>query len=363
MAVVNDVAPQQIRVNNPVTGEEIGVLPVVDAEEVAAVVRRARAAQPQWEALGVRERCRLLRAWADRVWADRATLMQIIRRETGKNDSGAFAEIAVIDLITTYYVNSAPRILHAQTRKALFPIIQRARVYFHPHGVVGFITPWNYPYLNGWQDLIPALLAGNSVVVKPSEITPYTSAYCVEKMVEVGIPRDVIQVINGAGETGRALLEEVDCISFTGSTAVGRKIATRAAERLIPFTLELGGKDPLIVLDDADLEAAVYGVLRASLENAGQACISVERIYVEAGIYDAFIARALEVVQQVTLGSGDGYDLCMGCLTNMRELIRTEEHIRDAVEKGAKVLYGGNRRPDLVPCSSSRRSSLMSITL
>ncbi len=340
---------QQISVKNPVTGEQIGELPLMTGEQVEAAVSRAREAQPAWEQRGVKARAKLIRTWGDAVWKDRDPLMQIIRRETGKTDSNAFVEAAVLDNIINYYAREAPRLLRPQRRRALFPVIQRTRVYFRPYGVVGFITPWNYPYLNALGDLIPALIAGNTVMLKPSEITPYTSLYAVEKMYEMGIPREVVQVVTGDGSTGRALVDCVDFISVTGSTATGRKVAQRAAERLIPVSLELGGKDPLIVLNDADLDAAVAGTLRSALENAGQACISVERVYVESGIYERFVERTLETVKQFTVSAAGGFDVCMGCMTNLREVIRAEEHIQDAVEKGARVIYGGKRRPDLGP--------------
>ena len=340
-------AQKQFSVKNPATGEAIGTLPIMGREEVEAVVSRARAAQPAWEGIGVQARAGLLRDWADAVWKDRDHLMQLIRRETGKSDPSAFVEVLVLDNIASYYAKHAPRILKAQNRMPVFPLVHRARVYYRPYGVAGFITPWNYPYFNGLSDLLPALVAGNTVVLKPSEITPYVAMYAVEKMIEVGFPKDVIQIVTGDGSTGAALIDAVDCIHLTGSTATGRKVAQRAAERLIPYSLELGGKDPLIVLNDADLESAVMGTLRSALENAGQACISIERVYVEAGIYEAFLERVLETVRQYTVGAGGGNAICMGCMTNERELLRTEEHIRDAVDKGARVVYGGKRRPDL----------------
>lgn len=338
---------QHITVKNPITGEAIGALPVMDRADVEAVVNRARAAQPAWERTPISLRAKLVRAWADAVWNDRDHAMEVIRRETGKSLSSAFVEVAALDNIANHYAQQGPNMLRRQKRRALFPIVQRARVYFHPHGVAGFITPWNYPHLNALGDLVPALIAGNTVVLKPSEITPYTALYDVELMYKVGIPRDVVQVVTGDGTTGAALVDFVDFISVTGSTATGRKVAKRATERMIPYSLELGGKDPLIVLNDADLDAAAVGTLRSALENAGQACVSVERVYVEAGIYDAFVARIVEEVQQFTMSASDDLAVCMGCMTNERELVRTEEHVRDAVEKGARVLYGGKRRPDL----------------
>jgi aldehyde dehydrogenase (NAD+)/succinate-semialdehyde dehydrogenase/glutarate-semialdehyde dehydrogenase len=336
-----------IRVLSPLTGEPLGTLPQMQRDQIAAVVERARAAQPAWEALGVKARARLLRQWVDLVLRDRATLIEIIRQETGKTESSALVEILALDNIANYYAKHAPRILRSQRRQPLIPLVQRAQVNYYASGVVAFITPWNYPYLNSLCDLLPALVAGNAVVVKPSELAPYAAIYGVEKLIEVGVPRDVVGVVTGDGKAGSTLVDYVDMISVTGSTTTGRSVALRAAERLIPYSLELGGKDPLIVLDDADLDAAVMGTLRAALENAGQACISVERVYVEAGIYDRFVARALELIQQMPVGAESGMATCVGCLTNERELLRTEAHIQNALERGARVLHGGKRRPDL----------------
>lgn len=344
---VAGAAEKQITVKNPITGEAIGTLLVMERAEVEAAVNRARAAQPGWEQTPVRTRAKLLQAWTDAIWNDRDQVMAMIRRETGKSLSSAFVEVAALDNIANHYAQQGAKILRRQKRRALFPVVQRARVYYHPYGVAGFITPWNYPHLNALGDLVAALVAGNTVVLKPSEITPYTALYDVEMMYKVGIPRDVVQVVTGDGTTGAALVDYVDHISVTGSTATGRKVAQRAAERMIPYSLELGGKDPLIVLNDANLDAAAVGTLRSALENAGQACVSVERVYVEAGIYGAFVTRIVEMSEQITLGAADDLAVCMGCMTNEREIARTEEHIRDAVEKGARVLYGGKRRPDL----------------
>jgi acyl-CoA reductase-like NAD-dependent aldehyde dehydrogenase len=340
---------ETIPVTNPITAEVIGQIPVTTPEEVRAVVERARAAQPAWEALGVKERAHLLRQWADLLWDDQKTAMQKVRAETGKNDTGAWLEVLVIENTVSYYTHHAPRLLRPQTRRALLPFIQKARVYYKPYGVAGFITPWNYPLNNAFIDLIPALIAGNTVVLKPSEITPFTSLYAVELMHKAGIPSDVIQVVTGDGRTGAALVDYVDYISFTGSTATGKKIAVRAAERLIPCSLELGGKDPLIILNDADLDMAAAGTLQGALENAGQVCVSLERIYVESGIYDRFIERLKQFADKLTIGASEGFDVHVGSLTNERELLRSEAHVADAVSKGAKVLFGGKRRPDLGP--------------
>ncbi len=338
-----------ITVTNPITSAEIGQIPVMGRDEVQQAAQRARAAQPAWEARGVKERANLLSAWAKLLWDDQKKIMEKIRAETGKNEIGAWLEVVVIDNVTTYYKYRAAQILRPQTRRSLMPGKQTARVYYKPHGVAGFITPWNYPLNNAFLDLVAALIAGNTVLLKPSEITPFTALLVVDYMYQAGIPKDVIQVLTGDGQTGAALVDVVDYISFTGSTATGRKIAVRAAERLIPCSLELGGKDPLIILKDANLELASSGTLIGALENAGQVCISTERVYVENEIYDQYIERIKHYAQQLKVGGDWGLDVHVGSLTNERELLRCEAQVADAVAKGAQVIYGGKRRPDLGP--------------
>lgn len=336
-------------VRNPVTGEIIGSIPITPPEEVAAVIARARVAQRTWGALSVRERGALLRRWADLLWENQEEGMQIIRRETGKPDSGAFLELMALDGVVNYYYHEAPKILKPKARRTLFPFVHFAKVFYKPHGVVGIISPWNYPFLLPFMDLVPALFAGNTIVMKPSEVTPFSAEFGVEMMYRAGIPRDVIQIVHGDGRTGAAVVEDVDYIGFTGSTATGRKVALKAAERLIPYSLELGGKDPSIVLRDAQLDMAAAGLLRGAFENAGQVCISVERAYVEEAIYDRFLERLLYYASLFNFGPGDGMDVHMGSLTNLREVERTEAHIQDALDKGARVIFGGKRRPDLGP--------------
>lgn len=338
-----------LAISNPVTGQPIQEVAVCSPEEVRAAVARARAAQPAWAALGPAERGRRLRRWADAMWAERAHLFSLIRQETGKNDAGAYIEAAVIDATVDLYAANAARWLRPRTRRPLFNIEQTTRVHYHAFGVVGFITPWNYPYLNALIDCIPALIAGNAAVLKPSESTPLIALYAVAAMHRAGIPHDVVQVVTGARETGEALVDYVDMIAVTGSTATGRAVAIRAAERLIPASLELGGKDPLIVLNDADVDLAASGALMGAFENAGQTCVSIERAYVEAGIYEPFLDRLLYYAQQLVVGAGDGFEVHMGSLTHARELARTQAQIEDAVERGARVLTGGRPRPDLGP--------------
>jgi succinate-semialdehyde dehydrogenase / glutarate-semialdehyde dehydrogenase len=339
----------QIDVRNPVSGEVIGSIPVHSEEIVRSAVASARAAQPAWEARGAKERAYIMRAFGDLLWTRRTEAMRLIRQETGKNDTGAFAEVYGITTQAYWLFHNTPRVLRSQRRPALIPLIQYAKVHFKAHGVVGCITPWNYPLYNGFTDLIPALAAGNTVVMKPSELSPFTARFVIDLLHEAGVPKDALQIVTGEGSTGTALIDYVDYVSFTGSTATGRKVAERAAKHLIQYTLELGGKDALLVLDDANLDLAASGTIRSALENCGQACVSTERVYVTAPIYDQYLERIEHYSRQLNIGSGDGFNVDVGSMTNERELKRAEAHVNDAVAKGAKLLSGGKRRPDIGP--------------
>jgi len=340
---------QGIPVENPVTGEVIGTVPQSTTEQVQAAVDSARAAQAAWAARSTNERAAIIKKWAALLWEDQQNAMRVIRDETGKNDTGAFLEIVVTDAYAMYYAQHGPRILKPKRRSPAFPLLQHGRVYYKPHGVVGYITPWNYPFALAFMDIVPALVAGNSIVIKPSEITPYSVLYGVELLHQAGVPKDVAQVVTGDGKVGAALVDIVDYVCFTGSTAVGRKVAMRAAERLIPYSLELGGKDAMIVLADADIELAASYVFIGACENAGQMCISIERVYVEDAIYDHFVERVRHYAGELIVGPGDGFEVHVGSLTNLREIERAERHIEDAVAKGAELISGGKRRPDLGP--------------
>ncbi|XWX03253.1 succinic semialdehyde dehydrogenase [Aggregatilineales bacterium SYSU G02658] len=350
---IQDAAPPQteqkrtIDVHNPITGAVIGQITAADEADVQAAVERARVAQVAWGALDVRERARLMRTWQDKLWARREEIINTIWNEAGKPYGAAFTECVGVDNQLAYYTSRAHRILRPKKRQTLIPFVMRGEVVYKPYGVVGVISAWNYPYFLPMIDSTAALLAGNAVILKASEITPFTSRLAVSIAHEAGIPRDVFQIVEGDGQTGKALVDHVDYVAFTGSTATGRKIAVQAAGRLIPYTLELGGKDPAIVMADADLDMAASRVITGAWENAGQACLSIERVYVEAPIYDAFLQKVLDYAKQFKFdASKHAY---MGTMINQRELERSKQHLEDAVAKGAKVLWGGQPRPDLGP--------------
>jgi len=340
---------QGIPVENPVTGQVIGTVPQSTREDVQAAVEKARAAQVAWGDRTPRDRAHIIQKWVKMLWEDQQNAMRIIREETGKNDTGAFIEIMVTDTLASYYVQHGPRLLKPQRRSPAFPLLQHGRVYYKPHGVVGYITPWNYPLTLAMIDIVPALIAGNTIVIKPSEITPYSVIYAIDLMHQAGVPKDAAIVVTGDGEVGAALVDMVDYVCFTGSTATGRKVAVRAAERLIPYSLELGGKDAMIVLADADIELAASYVFIGACENAGQMCTSIERVYVENAIYDHFVERVRHYAGELTIGPSDGFEVNVGSLTNLREIERAERHIEDAIAKGADLISGGKRRPDLGP--------------
>ncbi len=344
-----DTLPR-FEIRNPVTSQTIGTLPILDADALRAAAARARAAQPAWEALGVKRRALLMRAWIDALWMRDHELVAVLRRETGKTYHDAIGELFSTDVIAIYYAQHAARILRPYRGTPIFPIIQRVDVEYRAHGVVGMIAPWNYPLLNIAFELVAALVAGNAVLVKPSELTPYTALFIIDMLHRVGVPKDVVQIVPGDGTTGAALVDVVDYVHVTGSTATGRKVAMRAAERLIPYSLELGGKAPMIILRDADLDLAATATLVGALQNAGQACVAIERVYVEAPIYEQYLERLRHHAAKLKIGTGgDGYGIHVGSMEHERELLRTERQLADALAKGARLVYGGKRRPDLGP--------------
>ena len=294
-----DAQRQRIAVENPATGETVGYVDDMDAATVAAIVDRARAAQPDWEALGFEGRAAKLRDL--RVWMveNRKRVIDMLVTEGGKTPEDAMlADLWYVCDALGFWGKKAKKYLADERVKTHSPLLlgKRVIVRYRPLGVVGVIGPWNYPLTNTFGDVIPALMAGNSVVMKPSEVTPLTSLLVAEGAAAVGLPEGVLSVATGTGETGAALIDNVDMIMFTGSTRTGKKVMARAAERLIPVSLELGGKDPMIVLGDADLERAANMAVQWAMSNSGQICMAVERVYVEEPVYDEFVASVVEKV-------------------------------------------------------------------
>jgi acyl-CoA reductase-like NAD-dependent aldehyde dehydrogenase len=331
--------PPVLRSTDPSTGKVIGEVASAAPEEVREAVAAARRAQPAWAALTARERARHLGAVRHRIHRDLDAIVETISRENGKPPAEALSHDIVPTLLTLAYLERvAPRALRPQNpaRVLSATLGVTSRIEFRPFGVVGVISPWNYPLFLAFMGVVPALLAGNAVVLKPSEATPGVG----ERMREVlsVLPEGVVQVVQGAGEVGAALVDApCDKLVFIGSTATGRRIAEAAAKHLTPVVMELGGQDAAIVCDDADLDVASSGVLWGAFFNAGQTCASIERVYAVESVADEFTERLLAKLGQVTAGPGGD----IGPLTIQRQLDTVERHVGDAVEKGAKVLHGG----------------------
>lgn len=332
-----------ITVWSPADGRVVDSVPVMDANSIAEIVVDLRVAQRGWEQLPVQARARHLLAFRDWLLDNEFRLARLLQLETGKPWAEANLEIPYIVDAINYYARTAPRLLADRTppRHGLIAATKRQLVVQRPYPVVGVITPWNFPLGLSILDAIPALLAGAAVVVKPSEYTPLTVAAAVEGWKAVEAP-PVLRCVTGGGETGAAVVEHVDYVQFTGSTRTGKAIAHAAAERLIPCGLELGGKDAMIVLDDADMVRAANAAVWGAMANSGQMCTSVERVYVEEGAYEEFIGIVVEKMNALRVGEDDQqfrYDV--GPLATEEQLAIVTAHVDDAMARGARILVGG----------------------
>jgi acyl-CoA reductase-like NAD-dependent aldehyde dehydrogenase len=337
-----------IAVENPATGETIAHVPNRSAEEVAELAARARRAQPGWEALGFDGRAEVMLSLRRWIVANRERVIRAIVDETGKpREDALVAELMLVAEGIKFWSKKGAKYLADERIRSssIFTIGKRMYVRYKPYGLVGVIGPWNYPLSNSFGDCVPALFAGNSVILKPSEVTPLTSLLMEEGMRAAGAPDDVFLVATGDGATGAALVDQVDMVMFTGSTATGRKVMTKAAETLTPASLELGGKDPMIVLRDADLERAANAAVWNGYANGGQICVSVERVYVEEPVYDEFVDKIVEKTRALRQGRpGAPGEIDVGAVTFPPQAAIIEQHVEDAVEKGARVLTGGKLR-------------------
>lgn len=347
---VLDGAREMIAVHAPATGRVLGEVPKGTPDDIREAVRRARKAQEDWFHRTAAERAAPILRFHDLIIERQDEVLDLIQLEAGKARKHAFEEVADTAIVARYYSHSAEDHLAPRRRRGALPGITVAWEHHQPVGVVGIIAPWNYPLSLAVTDAIPALLAGNAVVLKPDRQTPFTALWAVDLLIEAGLPEGLFQVVTGEGSSlGTPLIEECDFLAFTGSTATGRKVARQAAERLIGCSLELGGKNPMIVLADADLEAAVAGAVRGCFSSAGQLCIAIERLYVHETIYHRFLERFIEETKALRLGAGLDYDSDMGCLISADQLAKVDAHVRDAAAKGAHVRTGGKARPDLGP--------------
>jgi acyl-CoA reductase-like NAD-dependent aldehyde dehydrogenase len=340
---------EQVPVVNPATGEAVGQVPSMSADEVETLVARARAAQPVWNSLGFKGRAALMRRFRRWLVRNRERVLDTITAESGKTREDAqLAELVYAADALGFWAKHAEKFLADRKMRPHSPILMGRKVVerHRPYGVVGVIGPWNYPLTNNFGDCIPALMAGNTVVLKPASLTPLTSLLIAEGLAECGLPDDVYLVATGGGsEVGGALIDHADMIMFTGSTEVGKQIMAKASERLTPLSLELGGNDPMIVLEDADLERAANAAVFYSMSNSGQTCISVERAYVHDSVHDDFVARVVAKARGLRQGEPRGPgSVDVGAITYDEQLELLDEHVSDAVEKGAKVRVGGKRR-------------------
>lgn len=339
-----------VTILNPVTRQPVGRVPCHTPEDVVEAVARARQAQPAWAALPFRERARVVIRFHDLILDEREELFDVIQSETGKSRRDAFVELFAVVTEARYYAYHGGRFLRPRRARSAIPLRDRTMVVYRPVGVVGVIGPWNFPFVLSAGDVIPALLAGNGVVFKPASLTPLTALWAAERFRRAGLPDSLLQVVTGPGSAlGNALVDHADYVHFTGSTAVGRKVAERAARNLAPFSMELGGKNALIVLPDANLRHAAQVAIEGAFNNAGQVCLNFERLYVDAKVYDLFLDILVSEVEKLRLGSGRTYECDIGSLISQEQLDTVEAHINDAVAKGAQVLSGGRRRPDLGP--------------
>ena len=355
MAIVEPVAttspdePRRLRLRSVVDLEEIGVIEVQPEAEVRAAVERARKAQPAWAALSVEKRASYLKRVLKILLERQEDVIETVIRETGKTRSEAIPmEIFASCDSLSYYAKRAPKILASETRRlhGVMRFMKKVTVHNVPLGVIGVITPWNGPFILALNPTAQALVAGNAVILKPSEVTPFSAELLAEFFAQAGLPDGVLQVLMGDGETGAALCEAgVDKVTFTGSVATGRKVGEACARQLIPCTLELGGKDPMIVCEDADIESAAAGALAGAYMNTGQYCCGTERVYVVDKIADEFIQ---EVVKRAsTLRQGDKGESDVGAIFWPRQMEIIETHMEDAIAKGARIRVGGRRNPNL----------------
>ena len=335
---------------SPINLAPLGDVPQSTEADVETAFQRARAAQKKWAQTSPAERERLLLTLHDVVLARRSEIADVIVLESGKARKHAFDEVLHVALTARYYGRTLHKHLATGTPGGAFPVLTKVQINRIPKGVVGVISPWNYPFTMALVDGLAAVAAGNAVVIKPDSQTMLTALLGAELLAEAGFDVDLWNVVAGPGsKIGTNIIERADYICFTGSTATGKHIAKQCAERLIGSSLELGGKNPMLILKDADIAKAAEGATRAVYSNAGQLCVSIERLYVADEVYDEFVTAFVARTQALTLGATLAWENDMGSLISQDQVDTAVAHVSDATAKGAKVLAGGNARPDLSP--------------
>lgn len=348
LAVSGDAEMREVLA--PFTAAHLYDLPLASEFDVHSAATRARSVQREWAERPVRDRVRVMRRFHDLVIAKRDQALDLLQWETGKARADALEEVLDIAVVTQYYTRSAPRLLRSRRLRGALPVLVGVEEVRKPVGLVGIIAPWNYPLTLAASDAVPALLAGNGVLLKPDPQTTLIAAWVAEQFLLAGLPDGLLAVLPGEGPTvGPMVIDSVDHVMFTGSTPTGRIVAERCAKRLIGCTLELGGKNAMIIRADADPRKAAETAVRASFANTGQLCISMERIYVNDAVYDEFLAHFVPRVLSLRITSEPGWGGDIGCLISSAHLDRVRSHVDDAVAHGATVLAGGRARPDIGP--------------
>ncbi|KQX59098.1 MULTISPECIES: succinic semialdehyde dehydrogenase [unclassified Streptomyces] len=336
--------------HTPFTGAKLADLPESTPEDVAEAFTRARAAQEAWAATPVKARAAILLRFHDLVLQRQSEVLDLIQLETGKARLHAHEEVQAVAVAARHYGRKAPSYLRPKRHTGVVPTLTKVTELRQPRGVVGQIAPWNYPLELSVGDALPAFVAGNAVVMKPDTETALTALWARDLLIEAGLPAEVFQVVIGEGPVvGPEVVKHADYVSFTGSTRTGREVAQGAAARLVGVTLELGGKNAMLVLKDADIEKAAAGAVRACFSSAGQLCISIERLYVHESIADAFLDRFAARTKAMRLGHSLAYGADMGSLVGERQLETVTKHVEEAVAKGATLVAGGVARPDIGP--------------
>jgi len=334
----------------PYTGEVIHNLPLVGESELESACKRARKAQKIWAALPASQRASVFKRYHDLVFKNQDLLADLIQLENGKSRLYAFEEVADTALVARFVGYHGPAVLRERRVPGVIPILTKTVIQRAPVGLVGMITPWNYPLNLPLGDAAAALMAGNGVILKPASQTSLTALAGYDLMIRAGLPEDLFQIVTGSGaKLAPALIDNVDYIQFTGGNDSGRSVAEQAASRLIGCSLELGGKNPGIVFDDAPFERAVDGIMRGIFGNTGQMCVHLERIYVQSGVYDRFVAALAKRTNAMKMAATFEYTSDIGSLTSPEQLQNVSAHVQDAVEKGATLITGGKHRPEIGP--------------
>lgn len=342
-----DARAEVIQSYAPATGELLGEVPVLGAAEVKRRVAAARRAQEAWGALPVEERCARILRFRDALVERSEELVDLLSRETGKPRQEALVhEVLVSADVATYFAKVAPEVLAPRELPLHLMRHRRSTVRYSPKGVIGVITPWNFPLLMPLRDVVIALTAGNAVVLKPSEVTPLIALKAKEVWDSAGLPEDLFQVVTGMGPTGAALIDAgIQMCVFTGGVSTGRRVAAACGERLIPCVMELGGKAPLLACADADVELTAKGIVFGGFSNSGQVCLSVERVYAHRDVHDRLLERVVELTRALRQGDPAGGPVELGAITFPHQITVAERHIADALAKGARLHTGGRLRP------------------